>query len=948
MMMWQQYLRSLGKMARACLPVRNAHATVLPAQRGFSLAEVLIAVAILLVGVLVALRIFPTGFDLFNEAQQTHQALKLLHQALANFDEDRQGLPDAILPVDYTANGQNWQASAQASATNYYTLTQAGTAALSMSSAVVTQNTITPSSQWLMGYLNAVDYEATATNAKLYPYLAPDKSWPLWEPPSVRAMRRIIGERCQIPSAVYLMSPYPGSTAVNVSMLPSYVPRFAPVVSNGHFISGAFQPEADPVIIYDLRYKRVSPKQLQGLLNNYNQLSDHLYYAVDYANQQLQLLPDVNNWRNIRLAFYYLNASNISTLSGPSVITLQPSTTMSSLVSVTLSGQNSLLPINSIIIPGSEQLNRAYARLSDANFQNQGSVNSGQYYVPGFSSSPSSPSTTLNSLYFSQADGGRVIKIDYTAADWNILHEDLEVDKDGFVTLGLPDPKIVNIPDYPLEPNTLTVGVQSKYGAMQNDGYDVVLQFVDLSTGVTYPVSYQPGPIPSYFFPSPTGVPQGKMSLLYLQDPMAKFYPVGPDAVDLSQAHQGRVRLGSATLNSTSPYSALAGRKYRIFYRARNNWSLQVYKPPSAFWQMSGNVLNYPQYNQMLNQLGWSGFYANTNQLYVPAVYQGQSVAVDYVYQPELCRSVNDAASGTTTLFVNNSLPVTPTMLLQINNPFNPAAPSMSTPSYAVVSASNSALITLANAPINMQGQTQPISYGAFIYGYNPLTTTTLTSAGTLVQVNSTAALRAGMTVFIVSPNAPVVLQTTVIQQLVNNQQFLVSAAMSVTAGAYIYCLQNAAPLQHASGEQHLINYNPTFSLWHNNIAYPVGAIVQPTIPNGCYYTCTIAGTSGATQPVWLTNNGAQITDGGVTWSNNNSITPYIGSFRLDHLPALSSAISVRGVSVTVRALWMQPRHGSAWLYDNTTLLPPNEHLRALNERWQAKTLTAIMPEARN
>ncbi len=274
--------------------------------RGFTLAEVLVALAILLVGVVVALRIFPTGFDLFNEAQQTHQALKLLHQALAAFEEDRQGLPDAILPVDYTANGQNWQASALAS-TNYYALSASSMALVSTSSAV--QTGLPPSSQWLMGYVNAVDYEfASASATQLSAYLAPDGSSPLWEPPSVRAMRRIIGERCQIPSAVYVMSTPTGSTATNVSMLPAYVPRFAPAFSNGHFTTGGFQPDADPVIIYDLRYKRETPEQLQGLLSNYNQLPDDLYYCFDYANQQLLVLPDAQP-RNIRLSFYYQSSS---------------------------------------------------------------------------------------------------------------------------------------------------------------------------------------------------------------------------------------------------------------------------------------------------------------------------------------------------------------------------------------------------------------------------------------------------------------------------------------------------------------------------------------------------------------------------------------------------------------------------------------------------------------
>ncbi len=393
-------------------------------------------------------------------------------------------------------------------------------------------------------------------------------------------------------------------------------------------------------------------------------------------------------------------------LSGPSVITLPAATSMTSPVYVSLNG---LVPAGSIIIPGSEQLNRAYTRVTDSVFQQRAQLssssnpinilNSGEYYVPGFSSVSSGsapPSTTLNSLYFSQADGGRVIKIDYTTADWNILHEDLVVDSSGYITLALTDPNITNIPDTPREPNTLTVGPAAKYGAMTGTGADVVMEFVDLSTGVTYNVVYNP---------AATTAQQYTLQA----DPMAQYYPQSLNAIDLSSAHQGRVRLGSSAINTSSPFSALSGRKFRVIYRARNDWTVQVYKPPSAFWQMSGlmsgSALNY---TGTLDSLGWTGFYANANQLYLPAVYQGQSVAVDYVFQRELCRANNYAASGTTSLFVDNSIPVTPNMLLQIYTPFIPTGASISNPSYALANAANNGTITLSS-PLKPAGQLRRI-----------------------------------------------------------------------------------------------------------------------------------------------------------------------------------------------------------------------------------------------
>ncbi len=61
----------------------------------------------------------------------------------------------------------------------------------------------------------------------------------------------------------------------------------------------------------------------------------------------------------------------------------------------------------------------------------------------------------------------------------------------------------------------------------------------------------------------------------------------------------------------------------------------------------------------------------------------------------------------------------------------------------------------------------------------------------------------------------------------------------------------------------------PTYQLWQAKHAYTVGDTVARATANGFYYTCTVAGTSGYTQPSWPTSNGATVTDGGVTWTAN-------------------------------------------------------------------------------
>ena len=55
--------------------------------------------------------------------------------------------------------------------------------------------------------------------------------------------------------------------------------------------------------------------------------------------------------------------------------------------------------------------------------------------------------------------------------------------------------------------------------------------------------------------------------------------------------------------------------------------------------------------------------------------------------------------------------------------------------------------------------------------------------------------------------------------------------------------------------------------MWQSNVNYSVGDIVLPTNPNGHFYLCKMAGTSGATEPPWPMTGGSTINDGGVVWT---------------------------------------------------------------------------------
>ena len=68
----------------------------------------------------------------------------------------------------------------------------------------------------------------------------------------------------------------------------------------------------------------------------------------------------------------------------------------------------------------------------------------------------------------------------------------------------------------------------------------------------------------------------------------------------------------------------------------------------------------------------------------------------------------------------------------------------------------------------------------------------------------------------------------------------------------------------------HLINLRYK---WKTSTAYSLGAVVVPTLNNGHFYKCTVAGMSGTsdTTASWSTATGAVITDGSVTWRESGN-----------------------------------------------------------------------------
>lgn len=66
--------------------------------------------------------------------------------------------------------------------------------------------------------------------------------------------------------------------------------------------------------------------------------------------------------------------------------------------------------------------------------------------------------------------------------------------------------------------------------------------------------------------------------------------------------------------------------------------------------------------------------------------------------------------------------------------------------------------------------------------------------------------------------------------------------------------------------DQITISISTAISSWVASTAYVVNDIMQPPTPNGYKYKCTVAGTSGASEPTYTTTIGSTFTDGTATW----------------------------------------------------------------------------------
>lgn len=738
------------------MTTRVATTRLAAVHRGFTLVEVLIAIIILLVGVVAALRIFPRGFEIFTETQQSHTAFKLVDLWVNEFEQNPDSLPDAILPVSDNL-GQEMD-------------------------------------NFRFGDLAAVEYAQSSATVNWYSnhLFGTGRQWPLWQPLSTRVLRRLEGERCVIPSEISSTV----NSVTNVAFLPKYFPRFGPVVANGMRVGASYwlnsvtvgaMSVAQPLQIYDLRYQRVAQQRLDRLATQTTR-ADVFAYAVTPTTLTFLPLEAGETDRFIRFTGYCFNPTTRATVYIPPTVNVIPNptpfvATNGTTITFTWDAAQSTLIIENgwQLVVGSEQINRAYRFANtvplppDANatqaeiaayVQALAALPTGSYFVDCQYTDASfqqvkTPFIT-GAVYFSRKDAGKTVKIDYTLADWNILHQDVTVDDNGYVQLDVPDPKITNQASYPREPKAWGL-----YRPMKSDGSDEVFAVVDLRTGAEHAVKYNPAG-------------GGNAYTVVGGDPEN---PV--TAVDLKAANRGRVRFGGGSA-ADPDWEALQGRSYRIYYRARRDWTLQVFRAPATFWQANGLADD---------QLWWNKFARKgTNTLVVPGVYEGHTVLADYQYRQELCRAVRDSADPT-------------------------------------------------------------------------------------VTVNSVTGLSAGMTLNMRTPSSPDDVQTVTVD--------------SVDAGAKTITL-----------------------------TLPVG---MTTVSEGTFF---------------FTPGDARLLRAGGEVHTLTQREGKVCRIRLRHMPEPHTAITLRGASVTVRAMWIQPRSGPAHLIDG----PQLGERAPINERWQAKSMTVILP----
>lgn len=145
---------------------------------------------------------------------------------------------------------------------------------------------------------------------------------------------------------------------------------------------------------------------------------------------------------------------------------------------------------------------------------------------------------------------------------------------------------------------------------------------------------------------------------------------------------------------------------------------------------------------------------------------------------------------------------------------------------------------------------------------------------------------------------------TLVIAAIAGTMLYTYMGSMLARSSNLVLSLQNTSQLNQVM-ENIIADYNRLNALnlrykWQASTPYRVGAVVFPSVSNGYYYTCSTAGTSGASEPAWPTTTGATVSNGTVIWKVGGVIWKSSGTPSENIIWKSSQSYSVNNIMIPI------------------------------------------------
>jgi prepilin-type N-terminal cleavage/methylation domain-containing protein len=521
--------------------------------RAFTLIEVLVTIVILAIGILTVIRIYPKGFVSLRLSAEYATAQRLARGEIERLQNQASDLPEQILAVQYLYQniGGNW------------TL-------VIVSDPDSRQDDLGPGGSEILENGNIVINNPGGTDTEIFYRYYNDAN----------RFRRVIGEGGTIPAPRPVGIYFGGLRTLN----------FGPIVDDANLLL-VYGPAMDGRRIF---------RDPGDPIRNFEQWQ----FRHDEDNGQIWLPGVQGRAVNYKVNFSYWANDPVYGYRKVDVIdailtvteTPNPGNPREALFDV---GNNEVYPFDMRAVAGnpvdwielvdfSVECNRLFDRLPDA------AVFSGNYPYEYKVLSPTLGMILFNPAgynFYERRRGGRVpltAQINYDVYNWHILRDDFRGDR-GVLNLG-PRPTLHKLPLDQLKSFDSIENDRRRHRGLDfpiPDGLggftttqDVLL--VDLDTGgIVLP------------FVDPTNPALGRSYKVdYLRGTIALAGPGASDA-ELSQAGLTilPVGTGQAAITGVNP----AGRNFRVFYQAQNDWAVQVFKAPSRFSVTYGLPLSVGQ-----------------------------------------------------------------------------------------------------------------------------------------------------------------------------------------------------------------------------------------------------------------------------------------------------------------------------------------------------------------